>query len=153
MQIRNFKKSDIPSLLNLIKFMVEYHLKIDRYYRPYAEYKNLEEEMDSWLKDKDTRVLIAEKSGKLIGYLQIAVESAPTYVSAKKIGIIYNLLVVEKYRRRGVAGQLMSEGLKWLEIKKVKNVELSVDARNKDAIQFWKKLGFFEYKFRMRLDL
>ncbi|MBI4991980.1 MAG: GNAT family N-acetyltransferase [Candidatus Harrisonbacteria bacterium] len=153
MIIRNLQKSDLLGLLNLIEGMVDYHHEIDGYYKAFSEYKTLEEDVKFWLNDKDTRSLVAEDNGKLVGYLRAGVERAPDYAIVKKIGIIYDAFVSEKYRKRGIARQLLNEALKWFEIKKAKNIELSVDVRNEAGIRFWKSAGFKEYKFRMRFDL
>jgi len=153
MAIRNLQKKDAEAFLGLIKGMIDYHHGIDNYYKDFSQHKTLEEDIKFWLNDKDTRSLVAEDDGKLIGYLRAGVEKAPDYVAAKKIGIIYDAFVLEKYRKQGIAKQLLTEALRWFEIKKVKNIELSVDVRNDAGIKFWKNTGFKEYKFRMRLDL
>jgi ribosomal protein S18 acetylase RimI-like enzyme len=153
MLIRGLQKNDTEALRALLKAMVEYHAAIDRYYKPFSEYKNIDEEIDGWLKDKNMRLLGAEVNGKLVGYARLAVESAPDYAAAKKIGVVYDLFVSEQYRRRGIANALFVEALEWFEKKKVKYIELSVDARNESGIVLWKKLGFFPYKLRMRKDL
>lgn len=153
MLIRNARKSDIRALLKLIEGMVGHHIKIDRYYKPFPQYSGLEEEIESWLLNKDMKVLVAEDNGKLAGYAQVSVEPAPTYVFVKKIGIIYDLFVLVPYRRKGIAKKLFDEALQWFALKKIKHIELSVDARNESGIKLWKSLGFFEYKLRMRRDL
>lgn len=150
MSIRNFKKSDIPELKNLIGKMVEYHHQLDPYYKPFKEYRNFGEEMENWLSDKEMRILLAEDGGRLIGYIRAGMEDAPDYAAAKKIGIIYDVFVEKNYRRKGVAAKLFEEALNWFLIKKISHLELNVDVRNEEAIAFWKKLGFFEYKLRMR---
>jgi ribosomal protein S18 acetylase RimI-like enzyme len=153
MMIRGLEKNDKAQLLCLLEAMVGYHRAIDRYYKQFSEYKNWDEEIDSWLKDKDTRLLAGEIDGELAGYARIAVESAPDYAAAKKIGVIYDVFVLEQYRRQGIADALCTAALEWLQKKKVKHIELSVDARNEAGIALWKKLGFFSYKLRLRKDL
>ncbi len=153
MLIRNARKSDIKAILGLIEGVVKHHNKIDCYYKPFSQYSGLEEEIGSWFSNKEMAVLIAEDSGKLVGYAQVSVEPAPTYVLAKKIGIVYDMFVSESYRRKKIAKKLFDEALRWFALKKVRHIELSVDARNESGIKLWKSLGFFEYKLRMRLDL
>ena len=153
MEIRNAKKTDFKNILILVEKMVAYHRELDGYYKPFSKYQNLKVEAESWLKDKNTLVLVTEDESGLIGYGRFSVEKAPTYVSAKKIGVVDDIFIEPSYRKHGVAKEIFNQALEWFKKKKVTNVELNVDARNTAGIEFWKKLGFFGYKMRMRIDL
>lgn len=153
MEIRNLKKSDLSGLMKLLGKMVEHHRNLDFYYKPFSKYKNLKVEVESWLKDKDSLILVAEDSGALVGYFRIGVEKAPEYVDRDNIGVVDDIFVLKPYRRQRIADRLFKEAIFWFQKKKVKNIELSMDVRNEEAVKFWKKLGFLEYKLRMRLDL
>lgn len=153
MIIRTAKKSDLSGLMKLLEEMVVYHMKIDRYYKSFSKYSGLKEEAESWLSNKDMKVLVAEDNDELIGYAQVSVEDAPAYAAVRKIGVVYDMYVLEPYRRKGIAEMLFNEALDWFGSKKIKNIELSVDARNAAGVKYWESLGFFIYKFRMRLDL
>lgn len=153
MNIRNFKKSDAQELLRLIKLMVEHHQNLDSYYKPFSQYQNLEGEIKSWASDKNIKILVADQGGGLIGYGRFSIEMAPTYAVAKKIGAVDDIFIEKPYRKQGMAEEIFKESLKWFQKKKARNIELNVDCRNEAAIKFWRKLGFFEYKLRMRIDL
>lgn len=153
MIIRSAKKSDLDGLMGLLEEMVIYHAKIDEYYKKFSKYSGLREEAESWLLNKDMRVLVAEDGGEIIGYAQISIEDSPTYASVKKIGVVHDMFVLEPYRRKKIAEQIFSEAMDWFSSKKVKNIELSVDSRNIAGVKYWESLGFFPYKFRMRKDL
>ncbi|MDE2001517.1 MAG: GNAT family N-acetyltransferase [Patescibacteria group bacterium] len=152
MIIRNAKKTDIAELLSLMEAMVEHHTAIDGYYKPFSEYAGLEEEVTSWFSQKDMLVLIAEENGRTAGYAQVSVEPAPAYAAVKKIGVVYDLFVREEFRRQGIARLLFAEAMAWFQKKKVKNIELSVDARNASGVAFWTSMGFEPFKLRMRMD-
>jgi len=153
MIIRSVKKSNLADLMKLLEKMVEYHHSLDSYYKPFSKYKNLRNEIASWLEDKNNLILVAEEGRELIGYFRVGVEKAPAYIDRDKIGIVYDVFVLKSYRRQGIAEMLFNEAFSWFQKKKIKNIELNVDVRNEAAIKFWKKLGFSEYKLRMRLDL
>lgn len=153
MVIRPAKKSDLSGLMDLLEEMVIYHTKIDKYYKPFSKYSGLKEEAGSWLSNKDMKVLVTEDGGVLIGYAQVSAEDAPIYAAVSKIGVVYDMYVREPYRCSGIANQMFAEALDWFSKKKIKNIELSVDARNTVGVKYWESLGFFVYKFRMRKDL
>lgn len=153
MIIRTAKKSDLDGLMKLLEGMVIYHTKIDKYYKSFSKFTGLEEEAESWLSNKDMKVLVAEDEGELIGYAQVSAEDAPTYASVGKIGVVYDMFVLAPYRRKGIAEMLFSEAMDWFNSRKIKNIELSVDARNAAGVKYWESLGFSAYKLRMRKDL
>lgn len=151
--IRKADRNDLPAIADLAGKMIDYHRSLDEYYKPLSAYKDLEKELTEELADKNSLFLIAEKDNKIGGYFRGAIESAPSYASPKKIGVIYDIYVAEEYRRHGIGEALMKDVLEWFGAKNVKNIELSVDARNTSAINFWKRFGFFEYKLRLRRDI
>ena len=153
MFIRHATKTDLIEIVKMATEMAELHHKLDAYYKPASQYKNLEEDLEKELGDKDGLMLVAEDGRRIVGYFRGSVEKAPDYISAKKIGVIYDLFVKPDYRKGGTGKKLMDAAMDWFNTRKVKNIELSVDARNADAINFWKKSGFSAYKLRLRRDL
>ena len=153
MTVRSAENKDTPELITLAKQIIDMHRELDAYYKPSYAYENFDAEVQSWLEDKDTRVLVAEEDGKLIGYIRGVVEDAPTFASVKRIGVVYDTFVAEEFRKKGIGKKLFAELLAWFREQGVKNVELNVDARNPAAIALWRKSGFKDYKLRMRLDL
>ena len=153
MIIRTAKKSDLNGLMKLLEEMVIYHTKIDKYYKSFSKFSGLKDEAESWLSNKDMKVLVAEDESGLISYAQVSVEDAPTYATVSRIGVVYDMYVREPYRRSGIANQMFAEVMDWFGKKKIKNIELSVDARNTAGVKYWESLGFSVYKFRMRKDL
>lgn len=153
MVIRRAVKNDVDALLLFAAKVVDYHAAIDAYYRSSRAFDRLEEHVAGWLHEAGTLLLVAEQNGTLVGYFRGSVEAAPEYALPAKIGVVYDIFVEKPYRRQGLGVGLFNEAMNWFRAKKVKNVELSVDARNKSAVAFWKKLGFFGYKIKMRLDL
>lgn len=153
MLIRHATKSDLSEIVKMATEMAELHHQLDAYYKPASQYQNLEDDLEKELGDKDGLMLVAEDGGKIVGYFRGSVEKAPDYASVKKIGVVYDLFVKPEHRKAGTGGKLMDAAMDWFNTKKVKNIELSVDARNAGAVNFWKKSGFLEYKLRLRKDL
>lgn len=153
MIIREAKKEDLAAVATLAKQMVDYHHRLDDYYKSPADYENLAAELAEELADKNGLMLVAEEDGEIAGYFRGAVEEAPAYTSAKKIGVVYDLVVSPKHRRRKIGERIFRAALEWFRARKIGHLELSVDARNLAGVAFWKNQGFFEYKIRMRLDM
>lgn len=147
------KVKDIPSLVNLSMEMADYHRKIDQYYKPGKELRRKNKE---WflkiLSKKSFKVLVVKEKNNAIGYGVASVEKAKCFVSYKKIGKINSVFIKEKYRGKGIGKKLLKTLLGWLKSQDVEDVELNVDSRNKAAINFYRKLGFFEFRKRMKIE-
>lgn len=66
------------------------------------------------------------------------------------VGIIENIWTHEKYRRKGLATQIMTELIKIATDKKCYKVILDTADHN---VQFYQKLGFVKWQNSMRLSL
>ena len=151
--IRKATNKDLNKIMELIKDVTDYHYKIDKYYKPFSKYKGLDKYTEDQLKDKNVKILVAEEDGKIIGRIVGAIIKAPPYITPKKIGNIDDTFIKNDYRHKAVGKKLLNELLKWFKEKKVKHIELSVDARNEIGIRAWKKFGFYDYRIEMRKDL
>jgi GNAT superfamily N-acetyltransferase len=153
MIIKKAEKQDVPAILKLIKNLIEFHRRLDLYYKKFSQYRGLRNHILNSLKDKNKIVLVAENRGRTIAYLIGAVEAAPFYSSQKKIGVVNDVCVDEKFRRRGILKKIFKKALAWFRQKSVRVIELSVDIRNRPALTAWKKMKFYEYKLKMKRDL
>ncbi|MDP3901535.1 MAG: GNAT family N-acetyltransferase [bacterium] len=145
-------QKNINELTSLTKKMIDYHHGLDNYYKPAKDYIELESVLSAWLNDKNIKIWLAKNNKQTIGYLRAGIEDAPLYMATDKIGLIYDIFVEPDKRRSGAAKQLFQEALNWFANNKIRHIELDVDERNRPAIEFWRSLGFKDYKKRMRLD-
>ncbi len=151
--IRKATNKDLSKLMELIKDVVDYHYKIDKYYKPFSKYKGLDKYAEGQLKDKNVKMLVAENNGEIIGRIVGIIIKAPPYITPKKIGNIDDAFIKENYRNKEIGKKLINELFKWFKEKKIKHIELSVDARNNIGIKAWKKFGFYDYRIEMKKDL
>ena len=135
-----------------MKELIDLHSKIDSSYKEFIDYsrKDLEDYIEETINSKNKIILVADENKNLIGYLMGEIIEAPYYSKEKKIGVITDTAVGKKYRQHGILTAMFKESEGWFSRKKVNFIELSVDARNSDAIFAWKKLGFKDYKLRLR---
>lgn len=150
MVIRKAEQKDAAAVIALMKQLIDEHAALDEYYKPYAKYRGLKGYIADAIKNSEQLLLIAEVENKIVGYVLAAVEEAPFYSSERFIGIIADATVEKTIRRQGMLTQLFQEALNWFKQKGVSYIELSVDARNTAAIAAWRKLGFENYKLRLR---
>lgn len=142
---------DQPAVARLMKILIDYHHQLDpEDHKTAGEFTELEDYFEEIAKHKDSAFWVAEEGGEVIGYLAARVEDGPTYSVNKKIGVVADVAVDEKHRRQGIAEKLFDAALAWFQKKQLATIELSVYSQNSPALALWKKLGFAEYKIRMR---
>lgn len=91
----------------------------------------------------DRYVLIAEDEGKPVGFL-IATLSEAVPGSARNISTaqLNNIYIREEKRGHGIGEQLCDEFLKYCQEKTIDKISVTVNSRNKHAIEFYEKMGF-----------
>ena len=97
--------------------------------------------------------LIAIVEGKTVGYLIGGVGKPENYRTLKRIAELENMIVLPEHRGQKIGEALVKEFLRWVKTKKVKRIKVVATARNKRAIEFYKKLGFFEHNLTLEQDL
>lgn len=153
-KIKKATLQDVDGIIVMLKQICDYEHKLDKYYKPFSKYKDLDKVVIKSLKDKNTIVFVAKSDKQVIGYSEGTIEKAPNYASIScKIGYIDTIIIDDKYRGKGIGKKILNELMKWFEGKKIKNIELEVNAYNKLGVDFWKNNNFFTYRLKMRRDL
>ncbi len=145
-QINEAKKKDILSILKLAMEMANFHHKIDKFYK--SSCKEYKKDYKKWLlkifNKRNSKILIAKKGKRIIGYGIASIKKSKEYSIIDKIGKINQIFIEKKFRRKGIGKEILKRFLEWFNSKNIKYVQLNVDARNKGAINFYKKFGFEE---------
>ena len=152
-KIRSARESDQPYLLKLTKDALNYHHRIDPYYKPASEYRALDEYIKKSLQNKNIRIIVAEYQERIVGYFVGLIQPAPKHIAADRIGEIYDAFIVKKYRKHGLGTKMFNALLKWFKLHKIKHIEATADARNEISLMASKKFGFFDYRIKRRLDI
>ena len=94
------------------------------------------------LRDGDSRVLVWDEAGDLLGLCIARVLRRPAIFAETERGEIEHLLVRESSRRRGIGRALAEAGLAWMADRGIRRAEIQVAVENADARGFWRALGF-----------
>lgn len=94
------------------------------------------------LKQKNAKLLVAEKNGIIIGYLLGQVHRRPRFFKTKECGFIGELVVAEKERGKSVGKRLLNAYIEWASRKGLPYINIFVDYQNRKGLNFWKKAGF-----------
>jgi len=113
----------------------------------YADY------LRSQLGKPDIVVLTAEVDGAVAGYVYAGIEG-PDYMALRgPAGVIHDVFVEERQRRKGIGHMLLSSALKNLERLGALQIVLSTAHRNGAAQKVFESLGFRPTMVEMTLQL
>ncbi len=107
----------------------------------------------TWRRDPESQEFNEEVTQEIQNHTLIAtVDKQPAgYISAKtstrnqkptRVGMILNLYIDLRHRRKGVATTLVRDTLNYFNKEKVEEITLRYQIGNKEAEEFWTRLGF-----------
>ncbi|MHC4464588.1 MAG: GNAT family N-acetyltransferase, partial [Planctomycetota bacterium] len=104
-------------------------------------WKQWRHKLEELLADENSRILIAEIKGEVVGCVFGTVNYQTEYVP-NVVGTISRLYVQEVFRRQHIGSRLVRELCQFLMTKNAREISLRYVMGNTEAEDFWKKLGF-----------
>lgn len=92
------------------------------------------------LTDSNQRILVAEKSGVIVGFSNFGPSRDPDQLPG--VGELYAIYLIEKFKRRGIGQELWAQTSDLMSKLGYREVTLWVLNTNKQACNFYEKLGF-----------
>ena len=150
MRIREANRSDLPEIVELWKEFMDFHSDLDHFYtRAEDGSDNFQKHLEGQVESDDAALLVAEDSGRIIGYAKIGISQYPPVFEMDEYGLISDVAVAEEYRRKGIGQALYEASTKWFTDKGLTRTELRVATVNNVALGFWSKMGFKPYMTTM----
>lgn len=145
--IREYRSSDMPMLRQLVYQLHETLRPFDEYLAPAAE---IIDAYFHYLIDVSGRThgtfLIAEERGEMVGYLclfgRVAPEEPDQY--PEEYSAVADVFVRPDCQHRGIGAALMQHAEDYARRGGARKIELNVLAENRDAISFYRRLGYQE---------
>ena len=108
----------------------------------------------SRLSDSQTRVLVAEVDGEVVGYvLGMLVNITPEMFAPIRSGFLADISVNAEFRRQGIGRELVERLVLWFQSQNVAYFEWHVSEKNQNAVKFWKSIGGETTMLRMRTNI
>jgi ribosomal protein S18 acetylase RimI-like enzyme len=141
--IRKAASSDVDRIVEL-RSLLQRHVEVSNslVWRITDEgEKLLKQKVENDLANSDIRVLLAEADDVIIGYVQGEVTSRSDYMP-RTVGHVSLIYVLKQFRRKGVGTRLIKELCNFFNSNKAEHLTVRYIIGNKEAEDFWKKLGF-----------
>jgi GNAT superfamily N-acetyltransferase len=101
----------------------------------------------------DVRIVVAERSGDVLGYVYAAIEQLSWKELRDEAGFIHDVVTEEDVRGAGVATALMEAAIEWIRSRGVPRVMLWTAAPNERARRLFEHLGFRPTMIEMTREL
>jgi len=152
--IRKAVQKDVPAIVELWKEMIDFHKERDRFFsRSAAGHQAFADFITGHITSETSDVFVAEARKDIVGYCLAVVEKYPPLLEIQEYGLVRNMAVSRKYRRKGIGKRLLKEAQSWFSGKGVHRIETRVATSNKLAGEFWAKMGFAPYLETVFLEL
>ena len=132
MQFKPASKKDITALVEMGLLLW-----------PKESKAGLEKEFSKYLKQKNQKIIICFDKKEYAGFIHTSIRKE--YVEGAKtspVGYIEGIFVYEKYRKKGIAKELVKLGEIWAKGKGCKEMGSDTETENKKSIAFHTSLGF-----------
>jgi ribosomal protein S18 acetylase RimI-like enzyme len=107
----------------------------------------------SLCEDSDSRTLVAEEHGNLLGYVSATIGAPPPIFERGPDLRIEELYVVESQRGQGIATQLLSRIQEWGESRNCDTASIGVNTSNEAAKHLYESLGFAKSRVTYRREM
>jgi ribosomal protein S18 acetylase RimI-like enzyme len=153
--IRRATQADLPALGRLGALLVRAHYDFDRH--RFMEPRPNVEQGYAWflgtqITDDDVAVFVAERNGRVLGYVYAGIEPQSWKELREEAGFIHDIVVSQQERRAGIAAALIHEAIEWLRARGMPRVMLWTAAENIGAQQLFARVGFRRTMVEMTLE-
>ena len=154
--IRRASEADLPALGVLGASLLRAHYAFDplRFMAPrddpetgYAWF------LGTQLKEDDVAVFVADRDGKIVGYVYAGLEPQSWKELREPAGFIHDVVVAPEDQRLGIATALLDAACAWLESIGAPRVVLWTAQKNEDAQRLFGRLGFRRTMIEMTREL
>lgn len=135
---------DLSSIQELTKKLFEHEIKnnFDDNIDPRWSYSEEgEQELTERITSKDSTGLVYKKDNNVLGYLIGLIEEEETGRVDSRYANLEHMFVEETARKDGVGKKLVEEFKTWAKKNNLKRIKVNVSFENKNAIEFYKKVG------------
>jgi GNAT superfamily N-acetyltransferase len=101
----------------------------------------------------DTVVFVAERDGRIIGYVYAGIEPRSWKELRERAGFVHDLFVNDENRGSGAAELLMTAACEWFRERDVPRVLLWTSPANERARRLFERLGFRSTMIEMTREL
>ncbi len=107
------------------------------------------------IEGESSTVLVAEYEQDVIGYVFLNIQDTPpySYLVPRRVAEISDIAVLRAHKSKGIGHQMFAASIEWAKTREATSLELQVWEFNKNAIDFYERLGMVPINRTMLLSL
>jgi len=140
--LRRARPGDLPQMMALQNALSELQESMCALPRPANWRARLEQQLRSFLADRNAAIFVAEAQGQLIGMLVCTIRDTSHESAVPAVGHISDVYVLPQCRRLGIASGLVALALRFCAQRGISHMRLSTLPNDEPANGFWEHLGF-----------
>ena len=153
MRIELATDSHVAEIVTIWKEFMDFHKRIDQFFsRSPDGHEKFGEFVKDSINSDDFRILVTIERHRVVAYAIGRIAKRPPVFQDKEYGLIIDMAVRSRYRRRGFGEKMLAKLCEWFESRNVRRIELNVVPENRIGYSFWKKHGFKDYLHVLYLD-
>ncbi|MDO8592659.1 MAG: GNAT family N-acetyltransferase [bacterium] len=145
----NIRPAKIKDLLGVVKMRLalsKYHEAFDNDFRVNKNAKKYYISLyKKYIYSSKKKLLVVESKDKLVGFGSAHIAKKEPISRDKEFGHIRDMYIDKKFRRQGIAGEILNIFYNWFKEKNIKYIDLKVVCANKLGRNAWTKYGFLDY--------
>ncbi len=144
--IRKAVANDLEDIGELWQEFMDFHRERDLHFTRSSDgHERFKEFLSKHITSDNSRVLVAEKEGHVIGYCLATLAKYPPVFDKLDYGTIFDIAVTERYRRMKIGERMYQTVQSWFSEWGVHRIELRVVVTNEISTAFWRKMGYKPY--------
>lgn len=143
--VRNAKKNEFNIVNRFANNLHQMHVNFDREF--YVDGANVltKEDFEKFLNEKNHFFVLIYVKEKAVGMAHFMIDNfIPEGIYPYKRLHVFDLIIDKKYRKNGLGKKMFNYFEKIIKENDIEIMTLNVDARNVEAIEFYKKQGMYE---------
>jgi len=153
MRIEVATGSHVTEIVEIWKEFMDFHKRIDPFF---SRSEHGHEKFGEFVKDSinsgEFLILVGLERRRVVAYTIGRIAKRPPVFEDREYGLIVDMAVRPRYRRRGFGEEMLAKLCEWFESRNIRRIELNVVPENHMGYSFWKKHGFREYLHVLHLD-
>ena len=156
MKIRKAKIEDVEQIIPIMIELQKVHIVGREDIFKNKEYKETKKEVIEKILDKNSNVLIAiDEELKVCGVLICRVKIIENHINIKDTRILWidEIVIKDEFKRQGIGKKLIYKAKEIAKKENCSRLELNCWIFNKNAIEFYKKIGMNEQRITMEMKI
>ncbi|MBN1699137.1 MAG: GNAT family N-acetyltransferase [Spirochaetales bacterium] len=153
MNVKIANETHVPGIVSLWKDYIDFHAQLDPFFvrKRDGEARYMKYIIEQIHLSKSL-VLVGLDNENIAAYSLAQIKMYPPVFQQYTYGYIADMAVKTEYQNRNLGDMMLTGIIKWFKSKHIHRIELQVFSHNMVGNSFWRKHGFKDFKYVMKIE-